>query len=104
MIEGIEKIKSTELLDGIYKLYHELIEGARSEFKKNTLTYIINSYIWGDGRPSCIRDGGVYESDGGYRVELLVENDYQHINEKIHLYFNIDKEIIRDNIIDKILK
>ncbi len=94
MIEGLEKIKSDELVDGVYKLYHELIEGARSEFREKTSSEIIGSYIWGINRPMCIREGSCCKKDDIYIVELLVDNDYQHINEKIHLYFNIDKEIL----------
>ena len=113
MIEGIEKVKDSELLGGIYKLYNEVIDFSSDGFIKNKSSHsmiyginsIITTYIWGINRPSCIRDGGAYLKEiGVYRVELLVENDYQHINDKIHLYFNIDKELIRDNRIDKVLK
>ena len=47
MIEGIEKVKDSELLGGIYKLYNEVIDFSSDGFIKNksshSMIYGINS-------------------------------------------------------------
>lgn len=118
MIEGLGQImgfiQSPELRRDIKLLHDEMLNKiVELDYKYDHIAYsnILNLYVMGINRPICISDGVVIFDNSDYTisgsrfgVELFLDyqvthgyKPYQKIDKMIHLYFIIDKSVIRDN-------
>ena len=119
IIDNIEQIEHPQLVKDIKSLCLELTSHivktgfelpAHHSLDRLAYSQIIQHHILGVDRPMCICDGAIYSiGDGEFTVELLVNYQvmygYKPNQESftdIHLFYKINKEILRDHKIDEL--